>query len=207
VAERFGGALRRIAARHPDARAIVVGHGGALTLALGLLVDEDLGSWRRVMDNGAVSDLAMDRRPTLLTFNECAHVLDAEELAPRVLRFVRERDWVSFAALHRHFAGDAREETEIALPGNRVVWAGLPKALVDAVLLLLERGELAALPGHRAAYRRDGRVLSLPTEKTPPGPEGHATPHWFPVLLRPPEAVRGEGAAAPGEPDPPGSRS
>lgn len=112
-------------------------------------------------------------------------------LEEAVLAFVRERDWVSFAALHAHFAGDAREPTEIALPGNRVIWAGLPKPVIDAVLALLDAGRLAALPGNLAAYRRDGRVLALPVEKRPPR-EPHAEPHWFPVLLRPMERVLAE---------------
>ena len=47
-------------------------------------------------------------------------------LMERVLAYVREHDWVSFAALHREFAGDAREETQIELPGNRVIGAGMP---------------------------------------------------------------------------------
>lgn len=113
------------------------------------------------------------------------------ELEARVLAFVRENDWVSFAALHKHFAGDAREDTVIALPGNRVVWAGLPKPVIDAVLALLDREALAALPGHWSAYKRDGRVLDLPVERTPPP---HPEPRWFPVLLRTGEAVREEEA-------------
>ena len=121
-------------------------------------------------------------------------------LADAVLAFVRERDYVTFAALHQHFAGDAREPTEIALPGNRVVWAGLPKPLIDAVLALLEQGTLAAIPGNLAAYRRDGRVLALPVEKRPPQ-EPHAEPHWFPVLLRPMDRVLAEQADS-GDPTP-----
>ena len=112
-------------------------------------------------------------------------------LADAVLAFVREHDYVTFAALHKQFAGDARESTEIALHGNRVVWAGLPKPVIDAVLGLLEEGRLAAIPGNLAAYRRDGRVLSLPVEKRPPQVP-HAEPHWFPVLLRPMELVLAE---------------
>ncbi len=115
----------------------------------------------------------------------------AADLEAQVLAFVRAHDYVTFAALHEHFAGDAREETQIVLPGNRVVWAGAPRALFDAVLALLERGELASIPGHKSAYKRDGRVLDLPVEKAPPR-EPHTVPHWFPVLLRPMEAVRAE---------------
>lgn len=73
VAERFAGALARIAARHPGERVVVVGHGGALTLALGLLVDGDCATWRRVMDNCAVSDLVLEP-PRLLVFNEVGHL-------------------------------------------------------------------------------------------------------------------------------------
>ncbi len=115
----------------------------------------------------------------------------ARDLEARVLAYVREHDFVTFAALHRHFAGDAREPTEIVLPGNRVVWAGAPRALFDAVQALLERGALASIAGSRAAYVRDGRVLALPVERHPPR-EPHAEPHWFPVLLRPMEAVLAE---------------
>lgn len=126
--------------------------------------------------------------------------MSAEEvrrLRREILAFVRERDYVTFAALHRRFAGSAREETEIALPGNRVVWAGLPKPVIDAVLGLLDEGALAAIPGSKGAYRRDGRVLSLPVERRPPP---HESPRWLPVLLRPMEVVRAEEAEAdPGE--------
>ncbi len=120
-------------------------------------------------------------------------ILDKNEYKATVLAYVAERDYVSFAALHRHFAGDAREETQIALPGNRIVWTGLPRPLIDAVLELLEAGELAAVPCHKSHYARDGRVLSLPVEKTIP-PDGHAEPHWYPVVLRPMQAVLAEEA-------------
>jgi len=111
------------------------------------------------------------------------------ELQQRILTFVRERDYVTFAALHKHFAGDAREDTEMVLPGNRVIWAGLPLPIIDAVLALLEQGRLASVPGSKAAYRRDGRVLKLPVERRV---EPHAEPQWFPVLLRTMEAARAD---------------
>jgi hypothetical protein len=120
-------------------------------------------------------------------------VSDAARLDEQILAFVRERDFVTFAALHKHFAGDAREDTEIVLPGNRVVWAGLPLPIIEAVLRLLDQGRLASVPGNKAAYRRDGRVLKLPIEKRA---EPHAEPQWFPVLLRAMETVLAEEADA-----------
>jgi hypothetical protein len=117
-----------------------------------------------------------------------------EHYKVHILGFVQEEDWVSFARLHRHFAGDAREDTQLALPGNRVVWAGLPQPIADAVLELLEEGHLAALRSSKAAYKHDGRVLSLPVERRPPP---HEEPHWFPVVLRPMAAARAEASEEP----------
>jgi len=114
-----------------------------------------------------------------------------EEFKQKVLELVEERDFVTFARLHKALAGDAREPTEMSLPGNRVIWTGLPKPLIDAVLALLEEGRVAAVPGSKAAYKADGRVLKLPVEKGPPR-EPHAEPHWFPVFLRPMASVLAE---------------
>lgn len=74
VSERFTRAMRRIVARHPGERVIVVSHAGALSMALGSLLDGDYTSWRRVMDNGAVSELVIDPEPSLLSFNLVEHL-------------------------------------------------------------------------------------------------------------------------------------
>ena len=113
------------------------------------------------------------------------------EAEAAVLEFVARHDWVTFARLHKHFAGDARASTEISLPGNRVVWLGLPKEWIDAVLGLLDQQQLAAVPSSKAAYKRDGRVLTLPLERHP-ADAPHDEPHWFPVFLRPMQAVVAE---------------
>jgi broad specificity phosphatase PhoE len=76
VAERLSGSLRAIAARHPGERVIVVSHGGALALGLGLLLDRDVSAWRRVMSNCAVSDLVFDPEPRLGVWNDVAHLAD-----------------------------------------------------------------------------------------------------------------------------------
>ena len=74
VATRMAAALRRIAAAHPGARVVVVSHGAALNLGLGLLLAGSCTDWSRVMRNGAVSELAFDPAPRLVRFNDAAHL-------------------------------------------------------------------------------------------------------------------------------------
>lgn len=74
VAERFTGALRRIARDHAGERVVVVAHGGALSIGLAELLDGDYREWRRVMDNCAVSELVVDPPPELLSFNVTDHL-------------------------------------------------------------------------------------------------------------------------------------
>jgi len=78
VAERLARSLLAIAERHPGERVIVVSHGGALTLGLGLLLDESPGAWRRVMSNCAVSDLRFDPAPSVTVWNYVAHLAPPE---------------------------------------------------------------------------------------------------------------------------------
>jgi broad specificity phosphatase PhoE len=74
VATRIAGALSAIAERHRGERVVIVTHGGALTLGLGLLLDRNPSTWRRVMDNAAVSELHLEPEPRLLRFNETQHL-------------------------------------------------------------------------------------------------------------------------------------
>jgi probable phosphoglycerate mutase len=76
VAERLAARIAAIAAQHVGERVIVVTHGGALALALGLLIDREVSAWRRVMHNCAVSDLMFDPEPSLVCFDEVAHLED-----------------------------------------------------------------------------------------------------------------------------------
>jgi broad specificity phosphatase PhoE len=78
VATRCAAALQRIARAHPGERVVVVSHGGALTLGLGLLLDADPGAWRRVMDNCGITELSLEPTPTLHCFNRVSHLEDAE---------------------------------------------------------------------------------------------------------------------------------
>jgi broad specificity phosphatase PhoE len=74
VAERFSGALQRIAQSHPADRVIVVAHGGALSIGLGHLIDGDYREWHKVMENCAVSELVLEPVPDLLSFNQTDHL-------------------------------------------------------------------------------------------------------------------------------------
>jgi broad specificity phosphatase PhoE len=79
VASRVERALRRIARAHPRERAVVVSHGGALNLGLGLVLDGQPNSWSRVVDNCRVSELTLEPEPRLLSFNETGHLGDVAE--------------------------------------------------------------------------------------------------------------------------------
>ena len=74
VGTRLAGALERIATRHPGERVVVVSHGGALSIALGVLLDGDFRSWSRMMDNCAISELRFEPRTELVSFNRTEHL-------------------------------------------------------------------------------------------------------------------------------------
>ena len=74
VGDRLVGSLRRIADRHPGERVVVVSHGGALSIAFGLLFDNDYSSWNRIMKNCAITELVLDPRPELVSFNRTEHL-------------------------------------------------------------------------------------------------------------------------------------
>jgi probable phosphoglycerate mutase len=74
VTDRLVGALRRIAAAHRGSRVAVVSHGGALSMALGEIVDGVYWKWNRVVDNCSLSELVLEPEPTLLRYNDTAHL-------------------------------------------------------------------------------------------------------------------------------------
>jgi broad specificity phosphatase PhoE len=74
VGDRLSGALRRIADRHRGERVVVVSHGGALSIAFGILLDNDYTRWDRMMKNCAITELAFDPSPELVSFNRTDHL-------------------------------------------------------------------------------------------------------------------------------------
>lgn len=74
VVDRYVGTLRRIASAHPGDRVIVVGHGGAISMALAELIEGTYTSWGRVMENCALSDLRFEPEPVLERFNFTDHL-------------------------------------------------------------------------------------------------------------------------------------
>jgi broad specificity phosphatase PhoE len=76
VTDRLTGALRSIAAGHARERVVVVTHGGALSMAMGALLDGSYANWHSVMDNCAISELVFEPAPELLTFNFIEHLAD-----------------------------------------------------------------------------------------------------------------------------------
>ena len=73
VTLRMTGCLRALCARHPGERLIVVTHGGAVALALGALLSAQK-RFSHVMKNCAVTELALEPVPELISFDIDAHL-------------------------------------------------------------------------------------------------------------------------------------
>ena len=74
VADRYVGAFRRIGKQVSNRRAVVVGHGGAFSMAMTLLLDGNYTHWRPVMSNCGISHLALDPEISLLHFDHTDHL-------------------------------------------------------------------------------------------------------------------------------------
>jgi broad specificity phosphatase PhoE len=74
VASRLTAALKKIAVDHPGERVVVVTHGGALSMAMGAILDGSYTEWRPVVDNCAISELVFEPSPELLSFNLTEHL-------------------------------------------------------------------------------------------------------------------------------------
>jgi len=75
VGDRTLAALERIAARHARHSVAVVGHGFAIALVLARLIESDPHAWRGFhQDNCGMSELVLEPRPQLLTFNATEHL-------------------------------------------------------------------------------------------------------------------------------------
>ncbi len=77
VATRAVGALREIAARHPDDQVVVVTHGGTIRAGIASLIHMDLNQyWRLRQDNTALSiiEFFAPDRAQLLLFNDTCHL-------------------------------------------------------------------------------------------------------------------------------------
>lgn len=74
VTNRYVAALRAIAGKHPGERVIVVGHGGALSMALAEIVEGTYTSFGKVMGNCAVTELRLEPDAVLDRFNFTEHL-------------------------------------------------------------------------------------------------------------------------------------
>ncbi|MEO2167569.1 MAG: histidine phosphatase family protein [Alphaproteobacteria bacterium] len=70
VTDRLVATLQKLAASHPGERIVCVSHGGAMSMALGHILEGDYSEWTRLLDNCAVAELVLEPEPTLLSFNE-----------------------------------------------------------------------------------------------------------------------------------------
>ncbi len=69
--------FQSIAGRHPGQTVLIVSHGGAISTALAMLIDQDGTRWTSYqMANCALSELTFDPAPHLLRLNDTEHLND-----------------------------------------------------------------------------------------------------------------------------------
>lgn len=74
-ATRLVHAFQSIAGRHRAQTALIVSHGGAISTALAMIVDQDGSRWTSYqMANCALSELAFDPEPRLVRLNDTKHL-------------------------------------------------------------------------------------------------------------------------------------
>jgi hypothetical protein len=108
-------------------------------------------------------------------------------LRDRLLGYIRQVDYVTFAELANRFADHFRNgQYEISKPGNIVLWQGVTREASDALAGLLSDGSIVMRPTQLLTYLIDGCTLKMPMVKSV---RQYKTPHWLPAVLRPAENV------------------
>ena len=76
-------AFQRAAQAHPGENVLIVSHGGAIATALALLLEGNGALWRKYqMINCAISELRFSPQPTLVRFNDVAHLASVGHEGP-----------------------------------------------------------------------------------------------------------------------------
>jgi hypothetical protein len=109
-----------------------------------------------------------------------------EQMADRILAYVRKWDVTTFRELQRLIGDEARGSVRAELEPNLVIWDGASDILLDAVDLRRERKEIKFVkePNAWYTYFLDGGRLNYPLAgRVPKG--GYKRPHWLPIIIRP----------------------
>jgi hypothetical protein len=112
---------------------------------------------------------------------------DFSPAASIILDLVRRYPAMTFPALQGHLeaAGiPAFGDESMWLDKNIILWTGMSKEMVAAVLELRQGKVVHLLPCPELNYLDDGEALNLPIARRPP-PNGYATTHWAPSVLHP----------------------
>lgn len=111
--------------------------------------------------------------------------LTQDELANRVVEFVRVRDWVTFIELEHEFASvtDVIGHTAITAREfpNIILWPRLSHSWATLLSQLIDEKRLFYHPSSLLIYMIDGGVPRMPLAKRL---RHYSKPHWFAVSLR-----------------------
>jgi hypothetical protein len=104
-------------------------------------------------------------------------------MADQILALVKNRETVSFMELEREIDGFKGGDYEWILdPWNIVLWAGMTKEAIDAMLLLREKHLIHPTATTLLVYMIDGGMPRLPLAKRK---VVYKKPHWIPVVFNP----------------------
>lgn len=108
----------------------------------------------------------------------------ADSLQAQILDYIVSREYVSYAELSQidGFRGGDRAIFHKYYP-NLICWIGLTEEAANAVMHLLNSGQIHHKPASILVYLYDGQLLDLPLVKSASAARKYKTPHWLPVTL------------------------
>lgn len=117
--------------------------------------------------------------------------MDKQALKKAVLKYIRERNDVSYAELQWLFnrlGFDYRGEFEIYSPvnDNVILWTGWSREAIEILNELKSENLIEQKPVQPLIYLIDGAGLSLPIVCKV---ANYKTPHWLPLVFRPVEGA------------------
>lgn len=108
----------------------------------------------------------------------------------RLVEFIRERDWVSFAELKSHFRGASGDLCMGCVYANVYTALNVSEKLAEVVNAAIEKERIYGQTCSVMVYMVDGELANIPLARSA---RHYKKPRWLPMALRPGKAPAGLG--------------